>query len=164
MQLFSSRSSQAGTVSIEMALSSIALAMLTYTGIEFGRVMYTYNQVCQSVRSAGRYLATVESVDANAAAVARNLVAYGAFTNTSGTLVPGLTAAASQIQVCSASYCDANTGGLTQAGHTNFTVTGGGSTNLVTVRVAGLNFSSIAPAVVASFVFRPIQVTLPRAS
>lgn len=135
------------------------LVGILFAGLELGRAMETYNEVCQSVRAAARYLATVPTVGNTERGVAKNLVIYGKFT-TGNAIAPELMSGSTKIYVCSPTLCDIP--GKTTASMNDVAITGANSTDLVAVQVSELTFVSNFPAFVSNILFRPITVYLPK--
>lgn len=150
---------QRGSVSVELALVSMLLVGILFAGLELGRAMETYNEVCQSTRAAARYLATVPTVGNTERSTAKNLVIYGQFT-TGKAIAPELLAGSTKIYVCSPTLCDMPN--KTTASMNDVAIAGASSTDLVAVQVTDLTFASNVPAFVSNILFRPITVYLPK--
>ncbi len=152
---------QRGVAAVEFALLLVpVLAILT--GItEFGRAMYTYNTLAQSVRDAARLMSTQAPTDPNYSTLwtsAQCYVVYGNSGCTGNPVVPGLTTA--MVSLCDPVSCPATNANISM---------GTGVANLVTVTLGGGNnpytFQSLAPFVpaafgVSSFAFGAISVSM----
>lgn len=92
-----------GSALVEFAVVVPVLILLAVLAVEFGRVLYTYNTLAKTVRSATRRLAMTPSNSATNAAwitaqqEACRLAVYGTLTGTATPLLPGLTPSMVQI-------------------------------------------------------------------
>ncbi len=155
MRLLATRFTQRGAAAIELGLLTLPLAAITFGTTEFGRTLHQYNTLTKSVRDGARYQTTQAPGAANTLK-GRCLVLTGTAANngtscTGAALLPGLTL--SQITICDR---------LTCPGTHNLQATGRGVVNLVTVTVAGYQFTSMAPFFMPSFTYGPISVTMPQ--
>ncbi len=162
--LATSRLRQRGVASVEFALLLIPLLILAFGALDYGRLLYHYDTVVKSVRSAARMIAQHNPDDqssyATALGEARCLAAYGVLqcTDTQVPLVPGLKL--TNIRICdrsSVSECD----GLSLNDVKNV-ATGAdtGTVNLVVVRISGYQFDFLGlpfTGAGSSLVFQPIQ-------
>ena len=124
------KSKQRGVATLELALVLPLLLAICFGITEFGRAIFTYDTLAKSARSAARYLSTQSAGNANAWAVADNLVVYGNPAGTGSPLVPGL--AVSNVTVCDASNCSAN-----------LFVGSNPTINTVTVTITGYTFTPV---------------------
>ncbi len=155
---------QRGVASVEFALLLVPLLVIGFGVIEYGRLLYHYDTVVKSVRSAARLIAQANPDDLYrypiALSEARCLAVYGVLqcNQNQDPLVPGLKL--SHIKICdrsSVAECD----GWTLRDVKNV-VTGNdtGTLNLVVVRITGYEFSFLGlpfTGADSSLVFQPIQ-------
>ena len=95
MQTASKFRSEKGAELIEFALTLPLILLLCLGVIEFGRAYYTYNILAKAVRDGARYLSTgmvtsTGTIDSTIATQTRNVVVYGAVTNTGTPILPDL--------------------------------------------------------------------------
>lgn len=155
---------QQGVAAVEFALLLIPLLILGFGAVEYGRLLYQYNTMVNSVRSAARLIAQRNpdnpSSYATALADARCLAVYGVVNchEHLQPLVPGLTR--SQVHICdrsSVAECD----DLTQSDLKNVDLgTDQGAIHLVMVRVSGYQFHFLGLPFIgtgSSLALQPIQ-------
>ena len=124
LRSLSKRRFRRGVATVEFSILIVPLLLLLFGVTEYGRAIYQYNTLVKSVRSAARYLSTVQAGSGYAAA--RCLAVYGT-TNCSGSpLAPGLTT--NMVTICDASIASCQATHLSQH-------TGHGTINLVTVTI-----------------------------
>ena len=155
---------QRGVASIEFALLLVPLLIIAFGALEYGRLIYHYDTLVKSVRSAARMIAQHNPDDQTAYATAlgeaRCLAAYGvsACTKNQTPLVPGLRL--SNIKICdrtSVTECD----GMSLSEVKNV-ATGAdtGTVNLVVVRISDYEFSFLGlpfTGAGSSLAFQPVQ-------
>lgn len=149
--------SQRGVAAVEMAIILLPMLILCFGITELGRALYQYNGVVKAGRGAVRFLSqqSLASPPAGETAdgirlKARSLALCGEIDcGGKPALVPNLTLG--MISVCDPVSCAAT--------HANV-LTGEGTTSLVTVTIAGYNFTSIVPWAVPSITFGPIATTM----
>jgi len=134
---------QRGTAIVELALAIPTLLLLTCIVTEFGRAIYQYGSITESVRDATRYLA-IQTPDTHRTE-ARNLVVYG---NTQGTGAP------LALGLRTANVPDP----------TWQTIGSGPAINTVTVSVTGYTFIPLFPSVFGTafnnIIYGPISATM----
>ncbi|WP_194712494.1 TadE/TadG family type IV pilus assembly protein [Noviherbaspirillum soli] len=134
---------QRGVAAVEFGILLIPLILIAFGTTEFGRAIYQYNTLAKATRDATRFLSRHDSTATDyPLADARCLVVYGKpCTGDSGTpLVPGLTT--SMVKVCDRSNSSSCPGESFSA-----VDTGSGVINLVKVKIAGYQFTSLVPFV-----------------
>ena len=155
---------QRGVAAVEFALLLVPLLIIAFGALEYGRLLYHYDSVVKSVRSAARLIAQRNPDDelsyANALSEARCLAVYGVLqcTEDQVPLVPGLRL--SHVRICdrkSVAECD----GLSIS-EIKSVATGSdtGTLNLVMVRISGYEFSFLGlpfTGAGSSLSFQPIQ-------
>ena len=155
---------QRGVASVEFALLLVPLLVVAFGALEYGRLLYHYDAVVKSVRSAARLLAQRNPDDqssyATALSEARCLAVYGVLqcTQNQEPLVPGLTL--SNVNICDRrSVAECADLSLYDV---NNVVTGSdtGTLNLVIVRITGYEFSLLGlpfTGAGGSLEFQPVQ-------
>jgi Flp pilus assembly protein TadG len=157
-------SSQRGVASVEFALLLVPLLMIAFGALEYGRLLYHYDTVVKSVRSAARLIAQKNPDDQSsylsALSEARCLAVYGVLqcSQNQEPLVPGLTL--SHVRICDRSSV-AECEGLSLNDVKDVT-TGSdtGTLNLVMVRISGFEFSFLGlpfTGAGSSLALKPIQ-------
>ncbi len=155
---------QRGVASVEFALLIVPLLMVAFGVLEYGRLLYHYDTVVKSARSAARLIAQRNpdepSSYTTALSEARCLAVYGVLqcTQNQEPLVPGLQL--SDVRICdrsSVNDCD----GLSINDVKNVsTGSDTGTLNLVIVRITGYEFRFLGlpfTGAGSSLVFQPIQ-------
>lgn len=146
-----------GVAAIEFAFVLIPLILMVFGVAEFGRALYQYNTLTKAVRDSARMLSQYNPADADyPLADAKCLAVYGVTCGKSTVpLATGLTT--SMVTVCN----PINSSGCPGNNYASVP-TGGGSINLVEVRISGYKFNSVVPLVTgaASIAFSNIQVTM----
>lgn len=155
---------QRGVASVEFALLLVPLLVIAFGALEYGRLLYHYDTVVKSVRSAARLVAQRNpdepSSYTTALSEARCLAVYGVpqCTQTQEPLVPGL--ALSNVKICDRSSVT-ECAGLSLSDVKNVaTGSDTGTLNLVVVRITGYEFSFLGlpfTGAGGSLVFQPIQ-------
>ena len=155
---------QRGVASVEFALLLIPLLVIAFGALEYGRLLYHYETLVKSTRSAARLIAQRDpenqSTYAIAQSEARCLAVYGVLQcdDDQLPLVPGLKR--SNVKICdrsSVAQCD----GLSLS-DVKSVATGSdtGTLNLVVVRISGYEFSFLGlpfTGAGSSLSFQPIQ-------
>lgn len=155
---------QRGVASVEFALLMVPLLMIAFGALEYGRLLYHYDTVVKSVRSAARLIAQKnpdeQSSYITSLSEARCLAVYGVLqcSQNQEPLVPGLKL--SHVRICdrsSVAECD----GLSLNDVKDVT-TGSdtGTLNLVIVRISGYEFSFLGLPFTGAgggLVLQPIQ-------
>jgi len=137
-----------GIAAVELGLLLAPLVLLTFGITEYGRAAQDYSKIVKSARDAARYLTLHAPGDAASIATAKNLAVYGSMAAGGTPLVNGL--AIANVAVADSSSDPS----------LYLQPTGNGNVNLVRVRITGVQFTSMVPAVVSSLVFGPITVTM----
>jgi len=137
-----------GIAAVELGLLIAPLVLLTFGITEYGRAAQDYSKIVKSARDAARYLTLHAPGDAASIAVAKNLAVYGSTTPTGTALVTGLSTA--KVAVADSSSDPS----------LYLQPTGNGNVNLVRVRITGVQFTSMVPALISNLVFGPISVTM----
>lgn len=138
-----------GVAAVELALLLPALMVLVLGMLEFGRAMYQYDQLVQSVRQGARYLSTGQPEDATRQQGARNIVLYGNPEGVGALRIPGLSP--SMIMILEPSH-DA---GVRQI------ATGQGTLSVVSVSIQGYQYSPLVWPSMPFMRYAPISVSLP---
>lgn len=143
------RTSQRGSVTVELALVGVLCMTLVWFGLEGTRLVNTFSELDKSVRAAARYAATTDSY---VQATARNIVVYGkplAQGETQSEVVPG--AAAATVAVCFISTT--NTCSATPTP----------TSTAVEVTVSNLKFTPVTPltSINSDITLQPISLRLP---
>ncbi|CAM8654649.1 TadE-like [Oxalobacteraceae bacterium] len=155
---------QRGVASVEFALFLVPLLMIAFGALEYGRLLYQYDTVVKSVRSATRLIAQRNPDDQSsytaALSEARCLAVYGVpqCTQTQEPLVPGL--ALSHVKICDRSSVTECAGLSLNDVKSVATGSDTGTLNLVVVRITGYQFSFLGlpfTGAGSSLVFQPIQ-------
>ncbi len=155
---------QRGVASVEFALFLVPLLMIAFGALEYGRLLYQYDTVVKSVRSAARLVAQRNPDDPSsytaALSEARCLAVYGVpqCTQTQEPLVPGL--ALSHVKICDRSSVTECAGLSLNDVKSVATGSDTGTLNLVVVRITGYQFSFLGlpfTGAGSSLVFQPIQ-------
>jgi hypothetical protein len=155
---------QRGVASVEFALFLVPLLMIAFGALEYGRLLYQYDTVVKSVRSATRLIAQRNPDDQSsytaALSEARCLAVYGVpqCTQTQEPLVPGL--ALSHVKICDRSSVTECNGLSLNDVKSVATGSDTGTLNLVVVRITGYQFSFLGlpfTGAGSSLVFQPIQ-------
>ena len=155
-----------GVAAIELALMmSFVLVPLTFGVTELGRAAYQYTTLTKSARDAARYWSTVTP---GSPALGARCLAVTGYAHSSGSsctkppLVPGLQL--SMVVVCDRVQC--SDGSATQNNLVPIIVNGvrHGTTNLVTVKLTGVPFTSLVSFIVPSFTFDDIVATFAQAA
>ena len=155
---------QRGVASVEFALFLVPLLMIAFGALEYGRLLYQYDTVVKSVRSATRLIAQRNPDDPSsytaALSEARCLAVYGVpqCTQTQEPLVPGL--ALSHVKICDRSSVTECAGLSLNDVKSVATGSDTGTLNLVVVRITGYQFSFLGlpfTGAGSSLVFQPIQ-------
>lgn len=150
---------QRGAVVVEFAVTATLVTTIVFGASEYGRAMYQYDTVVKNVRAATRYLSQFNAGDSTSIGQAKCLAVYGSTTCGQTPLVPGLTT--SMVSVCDASSCSATNAsvgapsGCTAAACLTHV-------NLVTVKIAGLPFTSLATGFVRNFTMGTVAATMPQ--
>lgn len=145
----------AGVAAVELALTITPMLIMALGVAEFGRMMFTFNALNKSVRDAARFMVAPPPTVADPIQAARNLAVYGSLTNTGYPLAPGLAATPAMVVVCTPDTCPAD--------HQNQPVAGGGTIDLVSIRITGYVYNSIVTYVApATLNFSDIAVTMRR--
>lgn len=155
---------QRGVASVEFALLLVPLLILAFGALEYGRLLYHYDTVVKSVRSAARLIAQRNPDDQSSYTIAlseaRCLAVYGVLqcNENQEPLVPGLRL--SHVRICdrqSVTECDglslSDIKGVATGSDT-------GTLNLVMVRISGYEFSFLGlpfTGAGSSLSFQPIQ-------
>jgi len=155
---------QRGVASVEFALLLVPLLVIAFGALEYGRLVYHYDTLVKSVRSAARMIAQHnpddQAVYATSVAEARCLAAYGvsSCTENQTPLVPDLSL--SNIKICdrsSVAECD----GMSLSEVKNVaTGVDTGTVNLVVVRISDYEFSFLGlpfTGAGSSLAFKPVQ-------
>lgn len=146
------RRAQRGLALVELALVMLPLMVLLAATADLGRAIYTFNTLTQAARSAARSLALANPPDDAAQTTARNLMVYGSSDDTGTPLVADLDPT-ENIEICTATLCDAS--------HSNQPLTGGGTMDLVSVRIHGYAYTSLFSVLLpAKLPFSDIRVTM----
>lgn len=142
-----SRRTLRGAVAVELALLSIPLILCTLAGIEFARIVFTYDQLVKVTRDGARYLSgfdpTIDSEYPDE--LAKTRMVYGAPSGPQP-VVPGLTV--DHIRICDR----ADSSACPSEVFANVP-TGTGAINLVRVEIVGYTYQPLFPI---SGVFGPI--------
>jgi len=150
----SSLRKQQGVAMLELAICLPLLMTLVFGITEFGRAMFLYDTLAKSARDAARFLAVRDPNGPGAVADAKCMAVYGNPNCTGSPLANGLTTA--MVSVCYAAdpSCAANY----QSQGASPVI------NLVAVTIGGANnpyaFTSVIPAIIPSFNFGAISVTM----
>jgi len=155
---------QQGAASVEFALLLVPLLVIAFGVLEYGRLLYHYDTVVKSVRSAARLVAQKnpdeQSSYTTALSEARCLAVYGVMdcSQNQEPLAPGLRL--SHVRICdrsSVTACD----GLSLSDVKNVaTGSDTGTLNLVVVQISGYEFSFLGlpfTGAASTLVFQPIQ-------
>lgn len=140
---------QKGVAAVELALIMVPMLVLCFGIVEVGRALYYYDGLVKATRGAARYLTQQNLNDTasyNAAvAIAKSLAICGkkSCAASDPKLVLGLD---NPSQVTVTSY--------------PIVLTGAGSASLVSVNIAGVNFTSFLPYGIASFTYSPVRITM----
>lgn len=144
---------QKGAAIVEFAVVLLPLVMMIFGITELGRAFYQYNTLAKATRDATRFLSTQAAGTGYDEATCLALTGRQDCTDSDTPLTPGLTAAMVNI-------CDATTTTANCPDTYNGVLTGSGAINLVTVRITGFPFVSVAPFVMPSISFGPIATTM----
>ena len=154
-----------GTVAVEFAMLLLPMLLLVFGVVEYGRVIYQYNTLVKSVRSAVRLMSVYSPGDTSYSTTttrARCLAVYGTMDCSGSPLAPHLSTA--QVYICDRNNCSA-CAGTSQSSYRNV-ATGSGTINLVEVRISGYVFTFIGlPLVVTSptIMLGPIRAVMRQA-
>ena len=141
---------QRGVAAVELGLVMVPLLALCLGVAEFGRAIYTYNTIDKAARSAVRHLTSVLPTNPDPKTEARNLVVYGNVEGTGAPLAPDLSTG--MVDICDAATCPGTHASV---------ATGSGAVNLVTVRITGYTYRSVATYVAPALLnFNDISVTM----
>lgn len=155
---------QRGVASVEFALLLVPLLVIAFGALEYGRLIYHYDTIVKSVRSAARLIAQRNpdepSSYTTALSEARCLAVYGVLqcTQTQEPLVPGL--ALSNVKICDRSSVTECDGMSLNDVKSVATGTDTGTLNLVVVRITGYEFNFLGLPFTGAgggLVFQPIQ-------
>jgi Flp pilus assembly protein TadG len=145
---------QRGVAMIELAVCMTLLTTLAFGVTEFGRAIMVYDTLAKSARDATRFLTVRDPSAAGNVADAKCMAVYGNPNCTGTPLAPGLTTA--MVSVCYAA--DPSCAPTFQSQGASPVI------NLVAVTIGGAGapyaFTSVVPAVVPSFNFGAITVTM----
>lgn len=146
--MMTSKTTQQGSVIVELALLLVLLVPLVFGITEYGRAVYQYNTIVKGARDGVRYLSQYAPGDADRKDKAACLVVYGTTDCSGDALVTGLTPGMVTVR--------------DSAGDAGYKLqsTGRGAVNLVQVEVAGYVFNSLAAVLVPNLTFGPISATM----
>ncbi len=156
-----------GAAAVELALIALPMVLLAVAGIEYARLIFTYQTLLKSVREGARYLSTFDpsssgysSGSPNARLVAKNRVVFGSNASTGAPVAIGLTAA----KVCLYDRLNLSPTGCPTLPVANFQniSTGAGlpTMNAVRVEIRGYQFDTAFPLPLPSVIFEPITVMM----
>jgi Flp pilus assembly protein TadG len=145
---------QRGVAAVELGILLTPLILMVLGASEYGRAIHNYNMVVKSTRDAVRYLTQFPASDAAnpspaSVSAAKNLVVFGNTAGTGSPLVAGLS-------LSNVDWCDNYRCSATHA----LQPTGGGTVNLVSIKVSGVVFTSLVPATISNIAFGPISATM----
>ena len=153
---------QRGVAAVEFAIVLVPLLVIAFGAAEYGRAIYQYNTLVKSVRSAVRLLSVTSPQSSeyeDAIEEAQCMAVYGNASCKGSPLAPGLTT--THVKVCDkVTWSDC---GATQATYGSVVLTGGGTMDLVAVRISGYTFQFIGLPFVttsASLNFGPIEAVM----
>lgn len=155
---------QRGVASVEFALLLVPLLTIAFGAMEYGRLLYQYDTVVKSVRSAARLVAQRNPDEpasyTTALSEARCLAVYGALqcSQNQEPLVPGLML--SHVKICDRSSVTECDGLSINDVKTVATGNDTGTLHLVVIRITGYEFSFLGlpfTGAGGSMVFQPIQ-------
>lgn len=157
------RRKEQGVAAVEFAIVLLPLLVIAFGAAEYGRAIYQYNTLVKSVRSAVRLLSAT-SPDSktydDTVKQAQCMAVYGNSTCDGTALAPGLTT--SNVKVCDkSSFKDCP--GASSTTYGSVEISGGGSLDLVEVRISGYTFQYIGlPFVISSpsTNFGPIEAVM----
>lgn len=145
-----------GAVAVELALLSVPLILMILAGIEFARVVLTYDQLVKVTRDGARYLSGFDPTVAAEypVSLARARMVYGAPSGAQP-VVPGLSTGIIQI-------CDRIDSAACPGQDFSNVATGTGAINLVRVQIVGFIYQPIFPvgSIIGPITFEPIGTTM----
>lgn len=146
----SRRQAQRGVAAVEFALVLVPMLLIAFGAAEYGRMVYQYNTLVKSVRTAARILSMANPDDASyrsvTVAYAKCMAVYGNDNCSGLPLAPAL--AVTHVQVCDRNAW-AECSGATQAMFKDVD-TGQGPIQLVMVRISGYPYPVIGLPLVTS--------------